>query len=89
LQIHEKLSIGLAVYEILGYYVVGFICETLVRDCLDFKGEVESTQVLERDRRHTYLILFCWDFNYRSVLIRLIEILNADYLRNFTFCEDG
>jgi hypothetical protein len=66
------LTIGLAVHEILSNDIIGFSIETLVRNGLYFKSEVEVAQVFERDRRHADLILLGWDLDDGSVFVWLI-----------------
>lgn len=76
------------VYEVLSDDVIGTAAEILIRKSLNFQGEIEVAQVLKRNRRHTNLILFCWDFDHRSIFIRLVEILYALYLGYFAFRKD-
>jgi hypothetical protein len=82
------LGVGLAVYEVLSYYVIGSIREVLVRNRLDFEREVEIAKIFEGNWRHSDLILLCWYFYNGSILVRFIKIFDAQDLRNFTFSVD-
>lgn len=80
LQVHEKLSVGLHIDEILRDDVVRTSTEILIRKRLHFKSEVEVAQVLEGNRRHANLVLLGRYLDDRSVLIRLVEVLDALYM---------
>jgi len=73
----------------LGDDIIGSPCKVLVRDGFDLKGEVEVAKVFEGDGRHTDLILLCWYFDDWGVLIRFVEVFDADDLRNLALRIDG
>lgn len=83
------MGVGLAVDEVLSYDVVGPATEAFVGDGFDFKGEVEVAQIFEGNRWHSNLILLCWYLDDRSVLISLVQVLNAKNLRHFTLGING
>lgn len=88
MQVHKELRVGLAVDEILGYYVVRPVREVFVRYRLNLESKAEVGKIFERDGRHSNLIFFSWYFYYLGLLVGLVEILNADYLRDLAFSVD-
>lgn len=89
LQVHEKLGVGLAIDEVLSYDVVGPATETFVGDGLHFEGEVEIAQIFEGNWWHPDLVLLSWYFDDRSILISLVQILDAKNLGDFALGIDG
>lgn len=79
----------MAVYEVLRNYVIRPTAKGFVRNGLYLKGKAKITQILEGDWWHTDLVLFSRDFDYWSILIRLIKVFNAEDLRNLALGIDG
>jgi hypothetical protein len=77
LQVHEELSVGLAVHEVLSNDVVRPAAEAFIRNGLDFKREVEVTQIFEGNGWHPNLVLFGWNFDDRRILVSLEQVLDA------------
>lgn len=82
------MGVCLAVHEVLGYYVIGLVGEALVGDCLNLESEIESAEVLEGNGGHSDLVLLCGDLYHGGILIGLVEVLDADYLRHLALRED-
>ena len=78
----------MAVHKVLSYDVVRLTAKAFIRNSLNFKGKIKVTQIFKRNWGHSDLVLFSRNFDDRSILIRLIQILDADNLRDFTFRVD-
>ena len=78
----------MAIHKVLGYNVIRLTAKAFIRNSLDFKGKIEVTQIFKGNWRHSDLVLFSRNFDDRSILIRLIQILDANNLRDFTLSID-
>ena len=83
------MRVGLTVYKVLGYYVVWLVLEILVWYRLHLQSEVEARQILERDRWHPDLVLLSRHLDHLSVLVRLVQVLNAGDLGYFALGYHG
>lgn len=78
----------MAVHKVLSYDVIRLTAKTFIRNSLDFKGKIEVAQIFKRNWRHSDLVLFSRYLDDRSILIRFVQILDANNLRDFAFGVD-